>query len=304
MRLRPIAQLLKETFQRWSDDKAPRMGAALSYYTIFSLAPLLVVVIAGVGLFFGADATRGRIVDELTGLVGREGAQLVENMIQKASEPRAGLVATVLGLVTLLLGATGVLMELHDALNTIWKVAPRPGRGFKGKIRDRLLSFGVVLTFGFLLLVSLVLSAGLAAVGDRLSATIPGWVALAYLLNYGISILLVTLLTGTLFVLLPDARIAWRDVWVGSLVTAVLFHLGKLLIGIYLGKAGVASPFGAAGSLAVLLVWIYYTSQVFLFGAEFTRVYAQRFGSAATPKPGAIALPDFPLRQPAVGTPA
>ena len=214
------------------------MGAALSYYTVFSLAPLLVVIIAVAGFFFGEDAARGRIVEQLTGTLGREGAQLVQTMIQKASEPKAGIIATVIGLATLLLGATGVLMELHDALDTIWKVIPRKGRGWKGTVRDRVLSFGVILAFGFLLLVSLVLSAGLAAMGDRLGAMVPGWVALAYVLNYGISIGLVALLMATLFVLLPDVRIAWRDVWVGSLVTSVLFHLGKLLIGLYLGKAG------------------------------------------------------------------
>jgi membrane protein len=295
MRIGEVPGLLKETFKAWSGDKAPRMGAALSYYTIFSLAPLLVVVIAVAGLFFGEDAARGRLVAQLSGLIGREGAQLVETMVQKASEPRAGILATVIGLVTLVLGATGVLMELHDALNTIWKVVAPAGRGVVGTLRDRLLSFGVVLAFGFLLLVSLVLSAGLAAMGSRLSAMIPGWVVLAYVLNYGLSILLVTLLMGTLFVLLPDVRIAWRDVWVGSFVTAVLFHLGKLLIGLYLGKAAVGSPFGAAGALAVLLVWIYYTSQVFLFGAEFTQVYTRRSGRPVVPKHGAVPAPGAQL---------
>jgi len=295
MRLREVAGLAKATVRAWSDDKAPRMGAALSYYTIFSLAPLLVVVIAIAGLFLGEDAARGRIVAQLTGVIGQEGATLVQTMIQKASEPKAGIIATVIGLATLLLGATGVLLELHDALDTIWKVAPRPGRGWKGTIRDRVLSFGVVLAFGFLLLVSLVLSAGLAALGAHLREVIPGWIILAYALNYGLSVLVVTLLMGAIFVLLPDARTAWRDVWIGSFITSVLFHLGKFLIGLYLGKASVGSPFGAAGSLAVLLVWIYYTSQVFLLGAEFTRVYATRSGAPVQPKRGAIRLPEVPL---------
>jgi membrane protein len=296
MRLRDIPSVTKETFRAWRDDKASRMGAALSYYTVFSLAPLLVLVIAVAGMFFGEDAARGRIVAELSGLLGPEAARLVETMISKASEPKAGIIASVVGIATLLLGATGVLMELHDDLDTIWKVAPRPGRGWKGTIRDRLLSFGVVLAFGFLLLASLVLSAGLAALSDRVSAMIPMWVVLAYVLNYGVSILLVTLLMGTIFVLLPDARTAWRDVWVGSFITSLLFHVGKLLIGLYIGKASVASPFGAAGSLAVLLVWIYYTSQVFLLGAEFTRVYATRFGrSPVEPKPGAVFVRSAPI---------
>jgi membrane protein len=295
MRWRDVPALAKETFRAWSDDKAPRIGAALSYYTIFSLAPLLVLVIAAVGLVYRQDAVRGRILEQLTGLVGRDGAQLVASMIAKASEPRAGLVASVIGVATLLLGATAVLMELHDALNTVWKVVPRAGRGWKGILRDRLLSFSVVLAFGFLLLVSLVLSAGLAALGARLSSALPGWVVLAYLANYGISLLLVTLLMATLFVVLPEVRIAWRDVWVGSFATAVLFHLGKLGIGLYLGKAAVGSPFGAAGSLAVLLVWIYYTSQVFLLGAEFTRVYVTHFGARVQPKRGAVLVPPVPL---------
>ncbi len=295
MRLRDTPGLLKETFQAWSDDKAPKMGAALSYYTVFSLAPLLMVVIAIAGLVFGRDAARGRIVGQLSGLLGREAAQLVETMIARASEPTAGIVAAAIGLSTLLLGATGVLMELHDDLNIVWKVTIKPGRGIKGMLRDRLLSFGVVLAFGFLLLVSLVLSAGLAAMGDRLRHLIPGWLVVAYLLNYGVSLVVVAALMATLFVLLPDVKIAWRDVWVGSLITSILFHLGKLLIGLYLGKAGVASPFGAAGSLALLLVWIYYTSQVFLFGAELTRVYTHRFGSPVVPKPGALPVAGSPL---------
>lgn len=291
MRLAELPSLAKETFRAFAEDKVPRMGAALAYYTVFSLAPLLVVVIAVAGFFFGEDAARGRIVDQLSSSVGREGAEMVQTMIQKASEPRAGIIATVIGLATLLLGATGVLIELHDALDTIWKVTPAKGRGWKGTLRDRVLSFGVILALGFLLLVSLALSAGLAAVGDRLGQTVPGWVALAYVLNYGISILLVAALMGTLFVLLPDVRVAWRDVWVGSLVTSLLFHLGKFLIGLYLGKASVGSPFGAAGSLAVLLVWIYYTCQVFLLGAEFTRIYTLRFGSPVQPRAGAQLRP-------------
>ena len=299
MRIADVKSLVKETFAAFREDKAPRMGAALSYYTVFSLAPLLVVIIAVAGFFFGEDAARGRIVAQLTGTLGREGAELVQSMIQKASEPKAGIIATVIGLGTLLLGATGVLIELHDALDAIWKVTPRKGRGWKGTVRDRVLSFGVILAFGFLLLVSLVLSAGLAAMGDRLGDMVPGWVALAYVLNYGVSIGLVALLMGTLFVLLPDVRIAWRDVWVGSLVTSVLFHLGKLMIGLYLGKASVGSPFGAAGSLAVLLVWIYYTSQVFLLGAEFTRAYTLRFGRPVVPRAGARLITGPAAEQPA-----
>jgi membrane protein len=283
MPLQSAIGLVKDTVRAWSADKVARMGAALSYYTVFSLAPLLIVVIAVAGLFFGEDATRGRIVDQLTGLIGADGARLVQTMIQKSSHPRAGIIATVIGLATLLLGATGVLMELHEALNAIWKTESQ-ARGWRRALRDRLLSFGVVLAFGFLLLVSMILSAGLAAVGGRLSSMVPGWVVVGYVLNYGVSLLLVAALIGAIFKLLPDVRLRWRDVWVGSLVTSVLFHLGKFLIGLYLGKASVGSPFGAAGSLAVLLVWIYYTSQIFLLGAEFTRVHALRSGLTVSRK--------------------
>jgi membrane protein len=285
MRLRALGSLVKDALRGWSEDKAARMGAALSYYTIFSLAPLLVVVIAAAGLFFGEDATRGRIVGELRGLIGADGARLVETMIRAANEPRAGVVATVIGFATLLLGATGVLMELHEDLNTIWKAPAR--QGWKGMLRSRLLAFGVVLAFGFLLLVSMVLSAALAALGSRLGAVVPGWVLLGYLLNYGLSLLLVAALTAAVFKLLVEKTIPWRDVWIGATITSVLFHVGKFLIGLYLGKASVGSPFGAAGSLAVLLVWIYYSSQIFLFGAELSKAYTAKLGVEAQAPPEA-----------------
>jgi membrane protein len=266
----------KKSFRDWSDDGAPRMGAALSYYTVFSLAPLLVVVIAVAGLFFGDAATRGQIFEQVQGVLGPDAAALIQSMIQKAGESRSGVVASIVGVATLLLGATGVLMELRAALNTIWKVRPRTGRKWTTLLRERLLSFGVILAFGFILIVSLALSAVLSAMGSKLDDIVPGWVVLGYVLNYGVSFLVVALFAATLFKLLPEAKVAWQDVWIGSLVTSALFHVGKWLIGLYLGKASVGSPFGAAGSLAVLLVWIYYSSQIFLLGAEFTHAYAER----------------------------
>jgi membrane protein len=287
--------LVKDAASEWSNDKAARLGAALSYYTVFSMAPLLLLVIAIAGLAFGREAAEGRIVQELSGLLGAETAKTLEEMIENASNRKGGILATVVGGLTLLLGATGVLVELQDALNTVWKVVPKPGGGIKMFIRKRLLSFSLVLGFGFLLIVSLVASAGLAAVGGWLANFIPGWVVLAYLLNYGISVGVIAVLVGLIFKVLPDVKMAFRDVWVGALVTSLLFHLGKFLIGLYIGKASVGSTFGAAGSLAVLLVWVYYTSQLVLFGAELTRVYANRFGSHVVPSENAVAVPETPL---------
>jgi membrane protein len=287
--------LVKDTFKEWSNDKAPRLGAALSYYTIFSLAPLLLLVIAVAGLAFGREAAEGRIVGELSGLIGADAAEALQGMIEKAGDRKGGVLATVIGGLTLLLGATGVLVELQDALNTVWKVIPKPGRGLRAFIRTRLLSFSLVLCFGFLLIVSLVASAGLAALGGWLADFIPGWVVMAYILNYGVSIGVIALLLALIFKVLPDVRMAFRDVWIGALVTSLLFHLGKFLIGLYIGKASVGSTFGAAGSLAVLLVWIYYSSQLVLLGAEFTRVYANRFGSHVEPTENAVAVPETPL---------
>jgi membrane protein len=200
--------------------------------------------------------------------------------------------------VTLGVGATGVVIELQDALNTVWKVVPKPGRGVKGLIRDRLLSVAVVLGFGFLLIVSLVASAALEGLQKVVHGMIPGWVVFGYVLNYGVAIGVIGVMLALIFKMLPDVEMAWSDVWVGALVTSVLFHVGKLAIGLYLGRASVASPFGAAGSLVVLLVWIYYTSQLILFGAEFTRVYASHHGSHVAPSANAIAVPGTPLVRP------
>jgi len=287
--------LAKETFSEWSNDKAPRLGAALSYYTVFALAPLLLVVIAVAGLVFGRQAAEGRLMAQLAELVGIDAARALQAMLAKAALHGGGAIATDIGLVTLGVGATGVVVELQDALNTVWKVVPKPGRGIKGLIRDRLLSVGVVLGFGFLLIVSLVASAGLAAAGTVMRGWVPGWMILGYVLNYGVSIGVIGVLLAMIFKVLPDVKISWSDVWIGAFVTSVLFHIGKFLIGLYVGKASVGSTFGAAGSLAVLLVWIYYTSQLVLLGAEFTRVYANHFGSHVVPSENAVAVPETPL---------
>ncbi|HVZ71389.1 MAG TPA: YihY/virulence factor BrkB family protein [Polyangia bacterium] len=287
-----LGGLFKEAGVEWSNDKAARLGASLSYYTVFSLAPVLILVIAVAGLVLGRDAAQGRIVDQLSGLLGAEAARAIQSIVEKAGHSGHGVIATVVGVATLIVGATGVMVELQDALNTVWKVVAKPGRGVWGVIHDRLLSFGIVLGFGFLLLVSLAFSALVSALDAWIGASIPGWVVLGYVLSYGISVGLVALVLAAIFKILPDVKITWRDVSVGALVTSVLFHVGKFGISLYIGKASVSSTFGAAGSLAVLLVWVYYSSQIVLYGAEFTRVYANALGSHVVADDNAVPVPD------------
>jgi membrane protein len=283
--------LVKESGKEWPADRAPRLGAALSYYTVFSIAPVLLLVISVLGLFLGREAAQGQIFHELSGVLGPDAAAAVQTAIAKSAGHKGGVLATVIGALTVLLGATGVMIELQGALNQVWKVIPKPGLGVLGFIRQRLLSLALVLSFGFVLLVSLVLSAGLSAMGNWFTSIMPGWVVLGQLLNWVVSIGLITLLMGLIFKALPQARLHWRDVWIGAFVTAVLFQIGKYLIGLYIARASVASTFGAAGSLAVLLVWVYYSSQIILFGAEFTRAYANHFGSRLVPDDNAVAAP-------------
>jgi membrane protein len=283
--------VLKDTFSDWSTDKCPRLGAALSYYTVFSLAPVLIMAIAVAGLVLGRDAAQGKIVEQLSGMLGADAARMLQAAVLKSSQHQAGILATVIGLATLLVGATGVMVELQDALDTVWKVLPKPGASLKRFVRARILALALVLTLGFLLLVSLVLSAGLEIFVNWAGAWLPRWVALGYILNYGVSIGVIALFFALLFKWLPDAKVAWKDVWFGALVTSALFHVGKYLIALYIGRASVGSTFGAAGSLAVLLVWIYYSSQILLLGAEMTRAYANRYGSRVVPDENAIPAP-------------
>jgi len=291
MKPKETFSLLKATAFEWLDDQAPTLGAALAYYTVFSLAPLLIISIALAGLVFGAEAAQGQIFDQLRGLLGDASGKAMQEIVQSASaEPKAGVVATVIGFVTLLFGASGVFGQRQASLNIIWGVQPKPGRGILGIIRDRSLSFGFILVVGFLLLVSLLLTAGIAFVGKQFGAMVPGMEALIQILNSILSLAVITLLFGMMFKILPDANIAWRDVWIGAFITALLFTLGKFALGFYLGRSGVASSYGAAGSLIVLLLWVYYSSQIVFFGAEFTQVYANRFGSHVTPSSNAIAV--------------
>lgn len=276
--------LLKHTFFKWLEDKAPRLGAALAYYTMFSLSPVLIITIAIAGLVFGQKASQGQIVAQIQGLVGEEGAKAIQAMIENARRPASGTIASLLGLITLLIGATGLFGELQDALNTIWHVRPSSGRGLLGIIKDRFLSFTMVLGVGFLLLVSLMISAGLAAMGRFVGGMLSRWAFLGQLANFLVSFVVITVLLAMLFKYLPDIQIAWNDVWIGAAATALLFSVGKFLIGFYLGRSSVASAYGAASSLAIILIWVYYSAQIFLFGAEFTQIYAKHRGVASLVK--------------------
>jgi membrane protein len=283
---------MMRVWKEWNEDKVTRLAASLSYYTVFSLAPLLVIIIAVAGLLFGADVAQRQIVAQMQGLVGAEGAELVDGLLNNARNTDANWLATLLGLATIVLGATGVVGELKDALNTIWNVTPKPGNGLFATFFERALSLGMVLAIGFLLLVSLVVSAGLTAVNEAVRGYVEQWVIVAQLLDLAISLGAVTLLFALLFKFLPDARVAWRDVWIGAAVTAVLFTLGKFLLGVYLGNSNLATPFGAAGSLVILFVWVYYAAQILFLGAEVTQVYANLFGSGVRPKSDAETLSD------------
>ena len=269
--------MIKAAVMSWVDDFAPSMGAALSYYTVFSLAPMLLIVIAVAGMIFGADAARGEIVTQLRGLMGDQGAKAVEELLKSASNPGQGILATIVGFVTLLIGATAVFAELQSSLDRIWRTpAPPNEKGIWGMIRTRILSFGLILGLGFLMIVSLVLSAALAALGKWWGGFLGNWELVLQALNFAVSFGVVTVLFAAIYKLMPHAKISWHDVWIGAAVTALLFSIGKFLIGLYIGKSGVASSFGAAGSFAVLLVWVYYSAQIFLLGAEFTWVYSHR----------------------------
>ena len=284
-----VFSLLKDAAKEWSEDKVPRLGAALAYYTVFSLAPLLILVIAIAGLTLGQrESAQEAVLGQIRGLVGQEGAQVIETAIENSSRPAAGIIASVVSVVTLLLGALGAFGQLQDALNTIWEVKPKPGRGIVGIIRDRLLSFGLVLVIGFFVVVSLVVSAALTALGTLLGSIVPGPEIIMEVVNFIISLVVISALFAVMFKFLPDAKIAWRDVIVGAVATAVLFTIGKTLIGLYLGNSSTTSTYGAAASLVVLLLWAYYASQIFLFGAELTQVYANRFGSRVVPKDNAM----------------
>jgi membrane protein len=274
--------LLKDTFTAWRKDKASRLAAALAFYTIFSIGPLLLVVIAIVSFVLRQQADDGTLVSSIAGAVGQQGAQVIQDAVKNASKPGAGILASVIGVVILLLGASAIFGQLQDALNTIWKVEPESG-GLLDTVKQRVGLFLIVLGCGLLLLASLVANAALSVLGSFLSSTLPGGAILWQVVNFAISLGIITVLFAMIFKYLPATEIAWRDVWVGAALTSLLFTLGQVALAFYLGIANVGSAYGAAGSLVVVLVWIYYSAQILLFGAEFTRVYALKRGSRAQP---------------------
>ena len=263
--MRRVLDLFKKAWSEFVADKAQRLAAALAYYTLFSIAPLLLIAIAIAGLVFGRSHAQAQIVSQIRGITGDEGAKAIAEMLTSAGKPKSGILAIIIGVVTLLLGATGVFGQLKDALNTIWDVPAKISGGILVMIKERFLSFTMVLGVGFLLLVSLVIDAALSAIGNAL------WQPLQLL----VSLAVITVLFAMMFRFLPDVRVEWRDVWFGAAFTAFLFVLGKFLLGLYLSRSAIVSSYGAAGSLVVLLVWIFWSANILLFGAEFTKVYAQ-----------------------------
>jgi membrane protein len=280
MRPKQALKLLKQTAGSWSDDRAPSMGAAISYYSLFSMAPLLVIIITVAGLFFGADQVQNAIFGQLSDLMGEDAARAVGEMLQHAQHPKTGGIAAAVSLVVLLMGASTVLAELQGALDVIWRAPDRKKEsGLWEWIRRRLLTFSLVLALAFLMVVSLALSAVVSTLGKFWAPMIGGWEVVGHLLDFAISFGLLTVVFAVIFKYMPSAHVHWKDVWIGAAVTSILFTIGKILIGLYLGKSSVASGFGAFGSLALMMVWIYYSAQIFLFGAEFTWVYANEYGS-------------------------
>ncbi len=272
--------LMRQVAKSWVDDYVPSMGAALAYYTVFSLSPLLLIVVSVAGLVFGPDAARGEIAAQLETLMGAHSASAIQALLASVQQPQEGMAATALGVVLLLVGATSVFGELQDSLDRIWRVPARgTHNGWLALVRSRLLSFGMILAIGFLLIVSLVASAGLTALGRWWDPLLAGWYVLAVVVNACVAFLLVAAMFALIYKVMPQVHVLWKDVWIGALFTAVLFTLGKSLIGLYVGRSGVTSGFGAAGSLVVVLLWIYYSAQIFLIGAQFTWVYANVFGS-------------------------
>jgi membrane protein len=285
--LSDLPNLLKLTYEGWKEDRASRLAAALAYYTMFSLAPLLVIIIGLLGVIWEVDQVRAQLLMQIQGLVGAQSAAFIGDMISNPGGPGKDILATLIGLGTLLFGALGVFNELHNSLNIIWEVEEEKSKGIfqtiKKVVIDRLLSFTMILGIGFLLLVSLVISAGLSASQEALGNMIPLSEVLLQIINLVISIGVITVLFALMFKFLPDVNIPWSDVIVGAFMTSVFFSLGKLIIGVYLGNSAVASAFGAAGSLVIILVWIYYSAQILFFGAEFTQVYSTQYGSKSLP---------------------
>jgi len=288
-----LPRLLWNAIQGWSKDDVPRLGASLAYYTLFAVSPILLIAIAIAGAVYGPDAVRGQIVNEIGGLIGTDGAQAIQSILQGAHRNPTGTLAVIIGSATLIIAASGAFLELQHAINTIFRVKTDPKKsGLKRLILSRLRSFGLVVSIGFLLLVSLLVSAALTALSSRIERAVVGGPVLLQVINVVVSLAVMTLLFGLIYRLLPDVRLAWRNVWIGAFVTSILFSIGKFLIGLYLGHSTVSSSYGAAGSIVVLLVWVYYSAQIILLGAEFTRVYAE-YREGRAPPPNNLARRDI-----------
>lgn len=291
MRLRDLWRLVRAAGEDWISDRAPELGAALAFYMIFAMAPLVLLVIVVAGAVYGEAAIRGELVAQIEGMIGAAGAEVVQTLVANAARPRGGLIGTIVGVVLTIVGATGVLAQLKSSLNRVWDVETKPGRTIRDIIRTRLLSLGLILLVAVLLLASVVASTVVSAIQDRVDdwIAIPGWALRA--VNELVTVAMMTLLFAAIFKWLPDVRIRWRDVWIGAVITAVLFVIGKYLIGLYLAHSAPGSVYGAAGSLVVVLIWLYYSAQILLFGAEITQVYASMFGEGIQPSAYAVRPP-------------
>jgi membrane protein len=291
MAVRDAGALVKQTLVEWNEDGVPHLAAAIAYYTAFALAPVLVIAMAVAGLLFDRAQVRGEILGQMQDMLGAAGADLIGTLLDAASQQGRSLRALVVGVAAIILAASGLFGELQYALNTVWDVAPRPGRGLLGLLKDRFVSFTMVLGTGFLLLVSLVLSAALSAVGKYAGGRLPEWAVLLQAANFVLGFAMTAALFAMIYKVLPDVDLRWRDVALGAGVTAALFTVGRFLIGLYLGRSSVGSAYGAAGSLAIVLVWVYYSAQVLMLGAEFTQVHARARGRWVAPAPNAEATP-------------
>ena len=292
-RLRRLGSLLRETAVQWDEDQAARQAASLALYTLLSIAPLLIVSIKVAGVVLGEEAARGQLTEEIGRLVGPQAGEAIQAVVANAKEPGQGVAGSIVGLCVLLFGASGVFGELQTSLNQIWEVRPKPNRGIVGFIKDRFFSFTMVMGVAFLLLVSLVVSAVLATLTEHFREIIP-FPALWWAVNIAIGIAITTVLFALIYKVVPDAQVGWHDVWVGAFATALLFSVGRVALSWYVGRSATVSPFGAAGSLVALIVWVYYSAQILFFGAEFTQVFATRYGSRIMPAPNAVHVDDLP----------
>ena len=283
MRLTEIWSLAKDTAKDWLDDDAPTLAAALAYYALLSLAPMLVISVSVAGWFLGPEAARGQVAGQIGSIVGSQAADGIQAIVASATEPKRGVIGAVVGVVTLFVGASGVVGQLKTSLDRIWEVKPKPDRGIWVQAKERFFSFTMVLGVAFLLLVSLVLSSVLSSLGTFFADRLPGGAVLWQVLNFSLSFVVITGLFALIFKVIPDAKVQWRDVWIGAAVTALLFTIGKLLLGLYLGKAAPGSSYGAAGSIVALVVWVYYAAQILFMGAEFTQVQSRHRGCRIEP---------------------